>query len=122
MKSTLLITTLALCLTGGSWLKAQDADTSTPPAPGGGHHHWGPPMSEADRAKVKAAYDSAISNNPDLKSEGDALKQQEEDYHKKLHDAMVAADPTVGPLLDKMHHHMPPPPDGGTPPPPADGQ
>jgi hypothetical protein len=120
MKPTLLITTLALCLTSGVWLKAQDADTSTPPDSGGGHHHWGPQMSDADRAKVKAAYDSAMQNNPDLKSEGDTLKQQEEDFHKKLHDAMVAADPSVEPLLAKMHHHMPPP-DGGTPP-PADGQ
>jgi hypothetical protein len=77
-------------------------------------------MSEADRAKIKAAYESAIASNSDLKTQEDALKQQEEDFHKKLHDAMVAADPSVEPILAKMHHHMPPM-DGPPPAPPTDG-
>jgi hypothetical protein len=116
MKSTLLIATLGLCLTSAVWLKADDTDTSsTSTPPPEGHHHWG--MSDADKAKLKAAYDSAIQSDPDLKTEGEQLRQQEEAYHKKLHDAMVAADPSVEPLLAKMHRHGPPPMDG---PPPSD--
>ncbi len=116
MKPTLLIATLGLCLTSAVWLKADDTDTTAPATPpAGGHHHWGGQLSADDRAKLKAAYDSAIQNDPDLKTEGDQLRQQEEAYHKKLNDAMIAADASVAPLLEKMHHHGPPP--GGTPPP-----
>jgi len=119
MKPTLLIATLALCLTSAVWLKADDTDTSsTPPAPpqGQGQHHWGPRLSADDQAKLKAAYESAIQSNPDLKTEGEQLRQQEEAYHKKLDEAMISADSSVAPLLEKMHHHGPPPMDG---PPPA---
>jgi uncharacterized membrane protein len=116
MKSSLLIATLGLCLTSAVWLKADDTDSSsstpaTPPPEG--QHHWGPQLSADDKAKLKAAYESAIQSNPDLKTEGEQLRQQEEAYHKKLNDAMIAADSSVAPLLEKMHHHHGPPPGEG---------
>jgi Spy/CpxP family protein refolding chaperone len=138
MKSNpLLIATLALGLTGSAWLKADDTDTSTPPAPpppdsptegeGGGHHHWGgPQLTDDEKAKLKAAYTSAISSNPDLKTQLDQAHAQMKaamDAMKaandKLHAAMVAADPTVEPLLAKFHGHHGPPPGAPTDAPPS---
>jgi Spy/CpxP family protein refolding chaperone len=115
MKSSLLIASLALCLTGSVWLKADDTDSSPPPPDDGGHHHFGGDLSHDDWAKLKAAHEAAIQANPDLAAEEKQLHEMQKDYMQKMHDAMVKADPSVEPILEKMHHHHgpPPPPDNG---------
>ena len=69
-------------------------------------------MSKDDRAEVKAAHDAAIAADPDLATEEKQLQEQWKDFEKKMHDAMVKADPKVEPILDKMHHHHGQPPGG----------
>jgi Spy/CpxP family protein refolding chaperone len=117
MKSTLLIAALSLCLTAPLWAQSDDSSDSTPP-PAGGHHHWkgGPGgLTQDERTELKTAHDSALQANPDLAAEEKQLHQQWKDYAKKMHDAMVKADPKVEPILAKMkghhHHHGPPPAD-----------
>jgi hypothetical protein len=121
MKPNLLAIALTLCLTSPVW--AQDdssgstsgSSSSTPP-----HHHWeggpgGANLTADERTELKTAHDAAIQANPDLKTQGEQLRQQMMDFEKKMHDAMVAADPKVAPILAKMHHHHGPPPgDGGS--------
>ncbi len=119
MKSTLLVTTLGLCLTSAVWLKADDDSSSTPPPPpsdgggpgGGGEHHHGMGMPKEDMDKLKAAHDAALQANPDLAAQEKALHEQMEALHQKIKDAMLKTDPSIAPILEKMEkfHHGPPP-------------
>jgi len=116
MKSPLLIAALTLCLVSPLWAQADDSSDSTPPPPSGHHRgHGGAPLTKDERTELKSAHDAALQANPDLAAEEKQLHQQWKDYAKKMHDAMVKADPKVEPILEKMkaghHHHGPPPPD-----------
>jgi hypothetical protein len=83
--------------------------------------------------ELKSAHDAAIQANPDLATEGKQLQEQMEAFKKKMDAAMIAADPNVAPIIQKMeanhkHHGGPGGPggdddddDGPPPPPPADG-
>jgi Spy/CpxP family protein refolding chaperone len=108
MKRTLLLLALGLSLSCPAW-----AQTDTPPpdaSPGG--HHPGGMLTPDERTELKTAHDAAFKANPDLETEGKQLHEQMEAFQKKMHDAMVAADPNVEPILKKMeagHHHGPPP-------------
>jgi Spy/CpxP family protein refolding chaperone len=117
MKSTLLITALSLCLTAPLWAQSDDSSdsSSTPPA---GHHHWHGGfggLTQDERTELKTAHDKALQDNPDLATEEKQMHQQMCDYMKKMHDAMVKADPNVEPIFAKMksghHHHGAPPAD-----------
>jgi Spy/CpxP family protein refolding chaperone len=117
MKSTLLIAALSLCLAAPLWAQSDDSsDTSTTPPKG---HHWhhggGSQLTQDERTELKTAHDTAIKDNPDLATEGKKLHEEMHAYMKKMHDAMVTADPNVKPILDKLeaghHHHGPPPAD-----------
>jgi hypothetical protein len=73
-------------------------------------------LTQDERTELKTAHEDAIKANPDLETEGKQLHEQMRDFEKKMHDAMVAADPKVEPILDKMEkgrHHGPPPGDDG---------
>jgi Spy/CpxP family protein refolding chaperone len=115
MKPTLLAAALTLCLTSPVW--AQDAPSGgTPPADGGGGHHWGGGgggLTDDQKAELKSAHDAAIAANPDLENQLKTDMEALQADRKKLNDAMVAADPKVKDLLDKMPHHFGPPPQGG---------
>lgn len=82
---------------------------ATPPLmPSSGVHGEHGPManlSEVERAQVKAAHDKAIQQNPILDQKMKSAHQAMEDAKKSMHDAMVAVDPSVEPILSKM---MPP--------------
>lgn len=89
------------------FLKAQNTnvpDQIPPPPPPGGH---GPMtnLSDTERAQVKAAHDKAIQQNPVLDQKIKAAHQAMEEAKKSMHDAMIAVDPSVEPILAKM---MPP--------------
>ena len=118
MKSSLLIAALGLCLTAPLWAQTDDASTPPPPPPPGEHHmHGGPPLSQDEMTELKSAHEAALKDNPDLATEGKQLHEQMRAFMKKMHDAMVKADPKVGPILDKMKeghpHDGPPPAPGG---------
>jgi outer membrane protein TolC len=103
-----------------TFAQAQTSDNTTTPAPPMFHHHASV-LTPDEQAQLKKDYDEALANNADLKTASDNLKQQEEALHQeakalheKLHAAMLAEDPSVGPILDKLkaahkggfgHHH-----------------
>jgi len=74
-------------------------------------------LTEQERTELKTARVAAFKANPDLATEGRQLREQMEAYQKKMHDALVAADPNVEPILKKLEagrpHHGPPPGGGG---------
>lgn len=76
----------------GGWRMAQALDTLTP----------------EEREKLKAA-EQKIKDNPDLVSARDKKVAADQLLASTLHDAMIAADPTIEPLLKKMEgfrkHH-----------------
>jgi Spy/CpxP family protein refolding chaperone len=68
-------------------------DAAPPPRPG----PRGPManLSEEERSRLKAAHDQAIRQNP-------GLEAAMEKARKDMHDAMLAADPSIEPLLAKI--------------------
>jgi Spy/CpxP family protein refolding chaperone len=138
MKRTLLLLTLGALLTCPSLVKAQDDSTNTPPAgapPGGHHHDMGMGiLTDAEKQELKAAHDKAITDDPSLKTDEDALKASHQPgtpptddqkakwmaFREKMNKAMIAADPNVAPILAKLEagHHRHHDADGGTPTPP----
>jgi len=93
------------------------AQSDTPPPDGpppGGHHGMGM-LTQDERTELKAAHEKADQDNPDLAAQGKQLREQFRDFEKKMHEAMIKADPKVEPILAKLEagHHHGPPPDGG---------
>jgi hypothetical protein len=78
---------------------------------GPGQHGPMAQLSESDRAQLKAAHDAAIQRDPSLEQGMEAARQAMEKARKAMNDAMIAVDPTVGPILDKNA----PPKRGGGP-------
>jgi hypothetical protein len=113
----ILLAALGLCLTSAAWVKADDDSNSTPPTPpsdggggpGGEHHHGF--ANKEDMDKLKAAHEAALQANPDLAAQEKSLHEQQEALHKKIEEAMLKADPSIAPILEKMKkfHHGPPP-------------
>ena len=99
-------------------------DSTPPPASYGGHHHHGGAsvLTDAEKAQLKKAKETALASNGTLKTEEANLKQQRESlkssnapkaqwtsYHdqkeafrKDLRTAELAADPTLGPIFAKL--------------------
>lgn len=71
--------------------------------------HRGPMggLSEQERAQLKTAHDKAIQQNPSLDRAMKDARQAMEKARKDLHDAMVAADPSVAPILAKIEFRKP---------------
>jgi hypothetical protein len=85
-------------------------------------------LSEDDRSHLIRVHEQVLAANPDLKTEQDSLKTQWQDlkskgdsatpedrsalrdsmtsHMKKMDAAMLKADPTVGPILEKIKAHM----------------
>jgi len=87
-------------------------------------------LTDAEKAELKKAHDAAITADPSLTTDEDAMKAahqagtpptddqkaQWKAFHEKMDAAMVAADPAVAPILAKIkahHHHDGPPPPAG---------
>lgn len=107
MKTLLLLLAGLILATSPLSLRAQNtnAQATPPPPPHGGGHGPMANSSDAERAQVKAAHDKAIQQNPALDQKMKAAQQAMEEARKSMHDAMIAIDPTVEPILAKM---MPP--------------
>jgi Spy/CpxP family protein refolding chaperone len=158
MKRKLLLITLGVALAGSAWAQSTNS-TNTPPAnppppggpPPGGHHHLdlSKILTPEERQELDAAHAAAIKANPDLGAQekeligemqeahdsgeppDPALFTQMADLRKKLHDAMIKADPKIKPILAKLdaamklHFHLPGgagSPGGPPPPPQQQGQ
>jgi hypothetical protein len=84
---------------------AQDSSNSDAPPgpPPGGGHHGGPGMLTKDEMdELHSAHDAALQANPDLATEEKDLKAKMDAFHKKMDAAMIAADPKVEPIIQKM--------------------
>ena len=111
-------------LTCPTLLADSDSTNSAPQGPPpGGWHHGGPPLTQEEMQELKTAHDTALQNNPDLAAENKKLMEEMEAFHKKMDAAMIAADPNVAPLIQKMEasrKHHGDDNDGPPPPPPSD--
>jgi collagenase-like PrtC family protease len=56
----------------------------------------------AERQQLKAAHDKAMQQDPSLESKMQALRKEMDDLRKAMRDAMIKADPTVEPILEKI--------------------
>jgi hypothetical protein len=111
---------VALCAAGATTALAQ---TSGGGGTGGGGGMRGV-LTPAEMAQLQKAHDQAETNDPTLKTDEDALKQKRTDlkaqgasasaddkaalrqdmtdFNKKLHDAELAIDPTLAPIIAKL--------------------
>jgi len=144
MKRKLLLITLGGALAGSAWAQSTNTPPAYPPPsggpPSGEHHHLdlSKILKAEERQELDAAHAAAIKANPDLGTQEKDLMAQMKvahdsgeppdpeliaqviDLRKKLHDAMLQADPHIAPILAKLeaaakkHHNW-----SGGPPPPA---
>ncbi len=59
-------------------------------------------LTEQERAQLKAAHDKATQQNPALEEAMKTAHQSMEKARKEMHDAMIAIDPAVAPILAKI--------------------
>ena len=106
LKYQLLLTLVAASLTLP--LCAQNTNTGTndaaPPPPPGGPGQHGPManLSAEERQKIKAAHDAAIQKDPALEQVMKEAHEAMERARNAMHEAMIAVDPTVEPILAKI--------------------
>lgn len=128
MKLTALFCTalFTLALGGSSIVSAQEP--TQPPPPGGERPKMKMDfLTPEEQAKLDAARKKAMESDPSIKAEFEAMKQQREAakdsgvkptpeerkarmekrraLEDKVHAAMLKADPTIGPILDKVAAH-----------------
>ena len=101
MKMKILIASVALAAAAqlGPVLYSQD----TRPRGQGRHHRTErlanlPPE---ERQKLKTAHDKAMQD-PALRAAHDKLQQARKEFRDSMRAAMLKADPTIQPILDKM--------------------
>ncbi len=63
-------------------------------------------LSEDERGKLKAAHRQAMSD-PAVRAAHDRLKQARREFRDVMQPAMMKADPTIQPILDKMRANRP---------------
>jgi hypothetical protein len=59
-------------------------------------------LSEQERSQLKAAHDKATQQNPALEEAIKSARQGMQKARKEMHDAMIAIDPSVAPILAKI--------------------
>jgi hypothetical protein len=72
--------------------------------PGGKHHkvqEWLSLLSDADRAKLRAAKEQALKDAA-VQAANQRRKQAEAEYRELLHKEMLKTDPSLKPLLDTI--------------------
>jgi hypothetical protein len=86
-------------------LSAQTNSTNTPPPPPPPDEHRGGPMERltpAEMAQLKAAHDKAIAQDPSLEQNMKAAHEAMEKARMSMHDAILKADPSIAPILEKI--------------------
>lgn len=93
---------------------AKGENLPPPPPPQGAPGQRGPMalLNDEERAKLKAAHDTAIQMDPSLEQAMKDAQQALQKARKAMNDAMIAADPSVEAILAKMN---PPKPPGNAP-------
>jgi Spy/CpxP family protein refolding chaperone len=59
-------------------------------------------LTEEERAKLKAVRDQVMAAHPEFATEAAALKERAASLREKLHALMIAANPAVKPILEKL--------------------
>jgi len=123
MKSSLVAILAFLFLGGGPILLRAQTPTPTPPSATqpSRENAMVSVLTPAQQAQYDQAHSKALANNPDLKAEGDALKQKifasgerldqatiekMNSHRQKLRQAMLKEDPTLGPLFAEIDKHI----------------
>lgn len=74
---------------------------------GGKHGRWQQHManlSQPEREKLKAAHEKAMQD-PTVQTAHEKMKQARKEFRDSMHAAMLKADPSIQPILDKMPGH-----------------
>lgn len=132
MKPQLFLTVIALVLgsfCGGlAWAEPQSSGPAAAgPAGAGRQGGMLSFLNEEDKAKLLKAREDVLAKNPQLKAEQDNLKKQREDlkndgnatqedrmalfqdymaHEQKMKVALLKADPSLAPILDKIDQQM----------------
>lgn len=78
------------------------ADQSAPVPPQGAGRRWTMNLTQVEQRQLRAAHDLAFSHNPGLEETMNEAVQAMEMARKKVRDAMLAADPSLAPVLAKI--------------------
>jgi hypothetical protein len=81
-------------------LQAQSPDRPNRPFPNERRARWAN-LSEEDRAKLRAAHEKAMAD-PAVQAARDRLRQARREFRELMRPAMLKADPTIEPILDKL--------------------
>jgi hypothetical protein len=80
-----------------------DQATQPPSSPGaGGWKRLMANLTESERQQLRSAHDKATQQNPALEEAMKTAHQSMEKARKEMHDAMIAIDPAVAPILAKI--------------------
>jgi hypothetical protein len=63
-------------------------------------------LSEDERARLHSAHQNAIEHDPNLATSRARYLNARKEFREKLRDALLKADPSVRPILDKMHRQQ----------------
>jgi hypothetical protein len=76
---------------------------SEPPGKGWRHNHEGrlANLSPEERQKVEAAHQKAMQD-PAVQAAHEKMRQARRDFEDSMHAAMLKADPSIQPILDKV--------------------
>jgi hypothetical protein len=103
IKSLLMMSILAVALQLNPVAFGQDTDQ-----PGNGRHgRWGQRManlSPQDRQKLEAAQQRAMQD-PTVQAAHEKMKAAQKEFRDAMRAAMLKADPSIQPILDKMPAH-----------------
>jgi hypothetical protein len=69
------------------------------------HARWAS-LNEEERAKLKAAHQKAMAD-PAVRAARDRLKQARREFREIMRPAMLKADPSIQPILEKMRAERP---------------
>src|SRR5260370_30060854 len=64
-------------------------------------------LSSEERQKVEAAHQTAMQD-PAVQAAHEKMRQARKEFHDAMHAAMLKADPSIQPMLDKMSKHEKP--------------
>ena len=104
--SFLLVPALAATLQFAPVTFAQD------PSQRPGRQFWGERrarwagLNEEERAKLRAAHQKALED-PAVRAAQDRMRQARRDFREVMRPAMLKADPSIQPILDKMRAARP---------------